>query len=112
MLGVSRCIIASRTKIVSSGPVCLAEKPWLEVLFTDLLWEKNTTEWLTDSADKLKRTGLKHECSKYTVMMLRVCGNWTENYVWVWLCHSNIWTMRECDCAIQTFVICENYINY
>jgi hypothetical protein len=45
MLGVSMCIIASCTKIVSSGtqvltsegPVCFAEKSWLKVLFADSL---------------------------------------------------------------------------
>jgi hypothetical protein len=29
----------------------------LKVLFADLLWEKNTAEWLADLVDKLKRTG-------------------------------------------------------
>jgi hypothetical protein len=31
----------------------LADKPWLKVPFADLLWEKNTAEWLADSVDKL-----------------------------------------------------------
>jgi hypothetical protein len=34
----------------------LADKLWLNVLFADLLWEKNIVEWLADLADKLKRT--------------------------------------------------------
>jgi hypothetical protein len=34
--------------------VCLAQKLWMKVLFVDLLWEKNNTEWLADSVDKLK----------------------------------------------------------
>jgi hypothetical protein len=38
----------------------LSEKSWLKVLFVNLLREKNTVEWLTDSADKLKQT-----CSNY-----------------------------------------------
>ena len=33
----------------------LADKPWQKVLLADLLWEKNTAEWLADSVDKLKR---------------------------------------------------------
>jgi hypothetical protein len=37
--------------------VRLADKPWLKVLFANLLWEKNTAEWLADFADKIKRTG-------------------------------------------------------
>ena len=31
----------------------LADKPWQKVLLADLLWEKNITEWLADSANKL-----------------------------------------------------------
>jgi hypothetical protein len=31
---------------MNNGPVRLAEKPWLKVLFGDLLWEKNTVHWL------------------------------------------------------------------
>jgi hypothetical protein len=32
--------------------VRLADKPWQKVLLADLLWEKNTAEWLADSAAK------------------------------------------------------------
>jgi hypothetical protein len=39
--------------------VRLTKKSWLKVLFVDLLWEKNTTEWLIYSADKSKQTGPK-----------------------------------------------------
>ena len=38
-------------------PARMVEKLWLKVLFADLLWEKNTTEWLADLTDKLKWTG-------------------------------------------------------
>jgi hypothetical protein len=40
-------------KVIRKGlrPVRLADKPWLKVLFADLLWEKNTTEQLTDLAE-------------------------------------------------------------
>jgi hypothetical protein len=34
----------------------LADKPQLKVMFADSLLEKNTAEWLTDLADKLKQT--------------------------------------------------------
>jgi hypothetical protein len=37
----------------------LVDKPWLKVLFADLLREKNTAEWLAYLDDKLKRTGRK-----------------------------------------------------
>jgi hypothetical protein len=37
--------------------VCLTDKPWLKVLFVNLLGEKNIVKWLADLADKLKRTG-------------------------------------------------------
>jgi len=33
----------------------LADKSWQKVLLADLLWGKNTAEYLADSADKLKR---------------------------------------------------------
>jgi hypothetical protein len=33
----------------------LGEKLWLKAVFADLLLEKKTAEWLTDSADTLKR---------------------------------------------------------
>ena len=38
----------------------LTDKPWQKVLSADLLWEKNTAEWLPDLADKLKRTSVYH----------------------------------------------------
>jgi len=34
-----------------------SEKSWLKVLFADLLWQKNITEWLIDLTNKLKQTG-------------------------------------------------------
>jgi hypothetical protein len=34
----------------------LGRKLWLKVLFADLLYEKNTAEWLIDLVDKLKRS--------------------------------------------------------
>ena len=34
----------------------LNDKPWQKVLLADLFWEKNTAEWLKDSADKPKQT--------------------------------------------------------
>jgi hypothetical protein len=37
-------------------PVRLTDKPWLKILFADLLWEKNTVEWLANLTDKLKWT--------------------------------------------------------
>jgi hypothetical protein len=36
----------TNTALWTSGPVRLAKKSWLKVLFTDLLWEKNTICWL------------------------------------------------------------------
>ena len=38
-------------------PVRLADKPWLKVLLTDLLWEKNTVRWLKKYDLQAKRTG-------------------------------------------------------
>jgi hypothetical protein len=53
-------------------PIRLADKPWLKVLFADLLWEKNTAEWLTDLADKLKRTG-----RKFIILLIMSISIWS-----------------------------------
>lgn len=41
----------------SKSHLRLADKTWLKVLFANLLCDKNTTEWLADSVDKLKQIG-------------------------------------------------------
>ena len=38
------CLLGQKFK--PTGPVRFAEKPWLKILFADLLWEKNTVRSL------------------------------------------------------------------
>jgi hypothetical protein len=40
----------------------LAGKLWQKVLFADLLWEKNTIEWLTNSTDKSSERACRWTC--------------------------------------------------
>jgi hypothetical protein len=56
--------IWSKVDIVfTTGPVRLAEKPWLKVLFSDLLWEKRTVRWLKKYGFRDKRRLFLWKCS-------------------------------------------------
>jgi hypothetical protein len=42
---------------IRTQSIRLADMLWLKIFFADLLWEKNTAEWLADSTDILSKSG-------------------------------------------------------